>query len=525
MSRVRVAILLSIFMLVALPILGGTQNPGPHGPAFVPGEVLLKFKANTQANERSRAAQELGATQLNTFKSKAVRWRLGPNSDVLQAVQHLKQNPWVEYAEPNYVLSAFVTPNDPRYPELWGMHNTGQTGGTADADIDADTAWNVSTGSSSVLLAVIDTGIDYNHPDLAANIWTNPGEIPGNSIDDDHNGFVDDVHGYDFVNNDGDPFDDHGHGTHCSGTIGGVGNNGVGVTGVNWNVKIMGIKFLDSGGSGSTANAVLAVQYATMMGVRLTSNSWGGGGFSQTLYDAIAAAGAANIAFVAAAGNNGANSDTSPAYPAAYDLPNIISVAATDHNDQLASFSNYGAVSVDLGAPGVDILSTLPGNQYGLLSGTSMATPHVSGAYALVLSVSAPGIPVAQVKNILMNSADDIPALAGKCVSNGRLNIFFAIAEPDTTNPSMVDDLATIDPTSNTMGLTWTAPGDDGNVGTANSYEVRFSTSVIDGNNWASATRAGNEPTPGPAGTSEAMEVRNLVADTSYYFAVRAFDE
>ena len=222
--------------------------------------------------------------------------------------------------------------------------------------------------SANVLVGVIDTGVDYNHPDLAANIWTNPGEIAGNGIDDDGNGYIDDVHGYDFVNNDGDPMDDNGHGTHFSGTIGGVGNNGIGVAGVNWNVKIMALKFLDSGGSGSTANAVAGVQYATMMGVDVTSNSWGGGGFSQALYDAIDAAGAANIAFVAAAGNNGANNDTSPAYPAAYDLPNIISVAATDDNDELASFSNYGAASVDLGAPGVDILSTLPGNQYGLLS-------------------------------------------------------------------------------------------------------------------------------------------------------------
>ncbi len=525
MNKFRVAILVSMFILVALPIVGSMQEGAPSGPSFVPGEVLVKFAPSAIAIDRSRLEGQLGATELRTFASSAMHWRLGPNVDVLQAVATLRQDPSVEYAEPNYILHADVTPNDPRYPELWGMNNTGQTGGTPDADIDADTAWNVSTGSSSVLLAVIDTGVDYNHPDLAANMWTNPGEIPGNGIDDDGNGFIDDIHGWDFVNNDGDPFDDYGHGTHVSGTIGGVGNNGIGVTGVNWNVNIMAVKFLNSSGSGTTANAVLAVQYTTMMGVRLTSNSWGGGSFSQTLYDAIAAAGAANIAFVAAAGNNGANSDTSPAYPAAYDLPNIISVAATDHNDLLASFSNYGAVSVDLAAPGVDILSTLPGNQYGLNSGTSMATPHVAGAYALALSVSAPGIPVAQVKNILLSSVDHIPAMAGKCVSNGRLNIFFAIAEPDTTNPGMIDDLATIDPTSNTMGLTWTATGDDGEVGTANSYEVRYSTSVIDATNWAAATRAGNEPAPGPAGTSEAMEVRNLVADTPYFFAIKAFDE
>ncbi|HEX6853534.1 MAG TPA: S8 family serine peptidase [Candidatus Polarisedimenticolaceae bacterium] len=529
MQRPRLALTFLAFALILLlagpggPI--GAPGSGSPLPAHVPGEVLLKLKPAARLADKHLLQAELGAVTANVFNSAAERWTLGPGVTVERALQRLQASPSVEYAEPNYILTTGVVPNDPRYPELWGMNNTGQTGGTNDADIDAETAWNVSTGSSNVLVAVIDTGVDYNHPDLAANIWTNPGEIAGNGLDDDGNGYVDDIHGWDFVNNDGDPFDDNGHGTHCSGTIGGVGNNGIGVAGVNWNVKIMAAKFLSSGGSGSTANAVLAVQYTTMMGVDVTSNSWGGGSFSQTLYDAIAAAGNANIAFVAAAGNNGQNSDTSPAYPAAYNLPNIISVAATDDNDQLASFSNWGAVSVDLAAPGVDVLSTLPGNQYGLLSGTSMATPHVTGAYALVKAVSAPDIPWAQVKNILMSSVDHIPAMAGKCVSNGRLNIFFAIAEPDTTAPGMIDDLQTTDPSSNTIGLTWTATGDDGGVGTANAYEIRYSMAPIDEGNWAAATRAGGEPAPAAAGTPQALEVRNLVADTSYFFAIKAFDE
>ena len=230
-----------------------------------------------------------------------------------------KTNPYVEYAEPNWEIKldaqprrekrVDLIPNDARFSELYAMENTGQTGGTPGADISATNAWDVFTGSSSVLVGVIDTGIDYNHPDLAGNAWTNPGEIPGNSIDDDMNGFVDDVHGYDFVNNDGDPFDDNDHGSHCSGTIGGVGNNGIGVAGVNWDVSIAGIKFLSAGGSGSTANAILAVQYAVTIGCDLTSNSWGGGGFSQALLDAINAAGAAGQLFVAAAGNSGLNMD------------------------------------------------------------------------------------------------------------------------------------------------------------------------------------------------------------------------
>ena len=239
------------------------------------------------------------------------------------------------------------------------------------------------------MVAIIDTGIDYTHPDLAANIWTNPGEIAGDGIDNDGNGYVDDVHGYDFVNNDGDPMDDHFHGTHTAGTVGAVGNNGVGVTGVNWQVKLMALKFLGASGSGSVSGAVSALEYAVTMGVRLSNNSWGGGGYSQALYDAIKNSQVIGHVFVAAAGNSGVNSDLQPAYPASYDLDNIISVAAIDSSDNLASFSNRGVVTVDLAAPGVAVLSTVLGGGYASYSGTSMATPHVTGAAALALGLSS----------------------------------------------------------------------------------------------------------------------------------------
>lgn len=528
MRRSKVGLIAGILATALLAIQAGNGPGGlprtPSGVEYVSGEILLKFKPEATALERSALRAELGATTLNTFRSGAEHWRLGSGITVEQAVARLSNHPLIAYAEPNYIVSLDVVPNDPRLPELWGMINTGQTGGTPDADIDADLAWGVSTGSPGVLVGVIDTGVDYNHPDLAPNIWTNPGEIPGNGLDDDGNGFVDDVHGYDFANNDGDPFDDNGHGTHVSGTIGAVGNNGIGVVGVNWSVKIMALKFLTSGGSGTTANAVRAVDYATMMGVDLTSNSWGGGGFSQALYDAIANANAHDIAFVAAAGNSSANTDTSPHYPSAYDLPNIIAVAATDHNDNLASFSNWGPTTVDLAAPGVDVLSTLPGNSYGQLSGTSMATPHVSGVCALIRAVN-PNIPVAQMKNVLLSSVDVKPSLTGRMVSNGRLNAFFAIAEPDTVAPGMIHDLEAVDPGSNTMGLRWTATGDDGEDGTANFYEVRYSTSPITEDSWPAATRAGNEPVPAASGSAQSMEVRNLASSTTYFFAIRAFDE
>ncbi len=525
-------------LLIALAVLFATffiidwaqeQDPPVILQPYAEGEVLLKFKPGVSEQERMIIREGVGGITQHKFLSGAEHWKLGAGISVEQALERLQGDSRIQYAEPNYELSLNAIPNDPRFNELWGMHNTGQTGGTYDADIDAPEAWETSTGSSDVIVGLIDTGTDYNHPDLAANIWTNPGEIPGNGIDDDGNGYVDDIHGIDACTYgghipDSDPMDDEGHGTHTAGTIGAIGNNGIGVAGVNWHVKIMPLKFIASSGYGYTADAVTCMDYSVMMGVDLTSNSWGGGAFAQTLYDAIANANANNMAFVAAAGNSGVDTDSSPHYPSSMDLPNIIAVAATDHNDAKASWSNYGATSVDLAAPGVDVLSTLPGSNYGLGSGTSMATPHVAGVCALIRAVS-PGIPVAQMKNVLLNSVDVIPAMTGRCVSNGRLNAHRSIAEPDNTPPGMIDDLAAVVPGSNTMGLSWTATGDDGDVGTAMYYEVRYSTSTIDDTNWDSATRAGNEPIPLVVGSPQTMEVRNLEASTLYYFAMKAFDD
>ncbi len=325
-------------------------------------------------------------------------------------------------------FSAQSTPNDPRYGDLYGLHNTGQSGGTVDSDIDAPEAWQVSTGSRDIIVGVVDTGIDYNHPDLAANMWVNPGEIAGNGIDDDGNGFVDDVHGYDFANDDGDPFDDEGHGTHVAGTIGGVGNNGLGIAGVSWEVSLMGLKFLDANGSGSTSDAVQAINYATMMrnqysqNVRITNNSWGGGGSSNAMRQAIEAGSEADILFVAAAGNDGMDNDSNPQYPASYTNDAVISVAATNRNDSLAGFSNYGATSVDLAAPGVGIVSTVPDGGYSSFSGTSMASPHVAGAAALALAVD-PTLTVSQLRTGLLGTVDAVGGLSGKTVTGGRLNV------------------------------------------------------------------------------------------------------
>ncbi|MCT7957885.1 S8 family serine peptidase [Laspinema sp. D3] len=333
--------------------------------------------------------------------------------------------------ELNYIApSTFV--NDSSFNKLWGLHNTGQTGGKVDADIDAVEAWQQQTGKKSVVVAVIDSGGDYRHQDLAANNWRNTGEIAGNGIDDDGNGFVDDVYGYDFHNNDGDPMDDNGHGTHVAGTIGAKGNNNLGIVGVNHDVSLMHLKFLNNNGSGSTYNAVRAVEYAIKMGADVINASFGGGGYSSAFYDVIQKAQNAGITFVAAAGNNNNNNDDKPYYPTNYNVGNVISVAATDHQDNLAYFSNYGDKTVDLGAPGVGILSTLPGNKYASYNGTSMAAPHVAGAAALLLAEDSSLTPT-QIKDILMKTVDPLTSLQGKTVTGGRLNLNNALKAVNQT--------------------------------------------------------------------------------------------
>ncbi|MDA0970337.1 MAG: S8 family peptidase, partial [Planctomycetota bacterium] len=356
----------------------------------------------------------------------------------------------VAYVEPDFVINQASTPNDPDLSRLWGLHNTGQTGGVDDADIDALEAWNITTGSRDVVIAVIDTGVDYTHRDLAANAWQNPGEIPGNGVDDDGNGFVDDIYGYDFVNNDGDPMDDNGHGTHVAGTIGGVGNDGTGIVGVNWQISIMGLKFLSGGGSGSTSDAVRAVNYATIMrrdhGINIvaTNNSWGGGGFSQSLSDAIEGGGNAGILFIAAAGNEGNNNDTFPGYPASMTSEAIISVAATDSSNNLAGFSNYGATSVDVGAPGVGIYSALPGNGYASYSGTSMATPHVAGIVGL-LAAANPNLTAAEIRTAILDTAVPISSLNGRVATGGLANAAAAL-DAISTGPSLRADIVNVAP-------------------------------------------------------------------------------
>ncbi|HWQ66630.1 MAG TPA: S8 family serine peptidase, partial [Methanospirillum sp.] len=412
---------------------------------YAPGRILVKFKtpgitSQSQVSAESDLNSISGATVIADYSGlgdPGLHLVNVTRLSVPDAVSMYEQSPYVEYAEPDYILHipedesaidsslispASVTPNDPSYNLLWGLHNTGQTGGSADADIDAPEAWRVETGSANTVIAVIDTGVTYTHPDLAANMWVNTGEIPGNGIDDDGNGYVDDIRGWDYVNNDNNPMDDNNHGTHCAGTIAGVGNNGIGVTGINWNAKIMPLKFLANNGSGWTSDAVSAILYANQMGASVISNSWGGSSFSQSLQDAIDASSAVVIC---AAGNSGNNTDLSPQYPSACSSSNIIAVAATDDTDQLASFSNYGALSVDVAAPGVDIYSTTVAG-YGYLSGTSMATPHVAGLAGLLKSTN-PALTNLQIRDYILSSVDPVGSLSGKVATGGRVNADKAI--------------------------------------------------------------------------------------------------
>lgn len=369
----------------------------------------------------------------------------------------------VEYAEPDFLLQAVATPNDFYYANqsLWGLHNTGQLGGRAGADIHTPEGWDIQNSADHIVVAVIDTGLRYTHEDLAANMWVNPGESgPGllgidksvNGLDDDGDGYIDDVHGINAITGTGIPWDDHGHGTHVSGTIGGVGNNSVGVVGVAWQIQIMACKFLDATGHGSVSDAIECIDYARSKGANIINASWGDyltaprngilpdlPAYSTALHDAVASARDAGILFVAATGNDNTDNDVHPLYPASYtDLDNIIAVAATDRNDAKASFSNYGANTVHLGAPGQDILSCWNGNDndYQYLSGTSMGTPHVVGVCALVWA-HYPAETYLQIKNRVLAGTDWLPSLAGKCVTGGRLNLANALGATTPPPPTV----------------------------------------------------------------------------------------
>jgi subtilisin family serine protease len=416
------------------------DDSGPGGLSSceaAPGQLLVRFAARTNQGERSSLRSAIHAKRIHAFHAPGLEL-IKTSIPVERAAALLRSRGGVASVERDCIVHIAVAPDDPRFPEQWGLRNTGQGTGTPGADIDVVPAWAVGADASSVTVAVIDTGIQLNHPDLAANVWTNPGEIAGNGVDDDGNGYIDDVHGWDFANDDADPSDDHGHGTHVSGTIGAVGDNNLGVTGVAWSVRIMPLKAFDAGGSADTSAIIGALEYAVANGARISNNSYSGPDFVQAEFDAFAAAAAAGHLAIAAAGNgdpsgHGTNNDVQPIYPAGFGLDEAVAVAATTNTDALATFSNYGSFSVHLAAPGVGILSTVP-NGYGTLSGTSMATPHVVGVAALV-AAEHPTWTGAEIRDRILGTTRHVAALDNKTWTGGVVDAGAALSSDPTVLP------------------------------------------------------------------------------------------
>ena len=442
MRRMIVAIATGVLML-GLPLSVTAAPPSPPAasqasPPAVSDQLLVGYARGATGQQRAEARSRAGATLVEVVVAPsadraAVELVEHRGSNREEATRRFTSNPTVRYAEPNWLLTHSATSNDPYFTNgsLWGMYGDA-TSPANQYGTQAGEAWAAgNTGSASVYIGIIDEGYQYLHPDLDGNAGTNPGEVANNNIDDDGNGYVDDVYGWDFNANDNTIYDGttDDHGTHVAGTIGAEGANGLGVAGMAWNVRLLSGKFLGPTG-GTTANAVKAVDYFTQLKTRTTNrvnivatnNSWGGGGFSLTLLDAISRANTANILFIAAAGNDSADNDSTTRYPSGYNVPNVIAVASITSSGSLSSFSNYGSTSVDLGAPGSAINSTLPPDTYGSYSGTSMATPHVTGAAALYAAIY-PGSTAATIKAAILDSAVPTASLSGKTLTGGRLNV------------------------------------------------------------------------------------------------------
>ncbi len=495
---------------------------------FKPGVTLAsQAQVRGSVGASANAAESIDAGMVRTAGLGELELVSLPTGGSVEASLHaLRANPNVAYAEPNWIYTTDAVSNDPYYTNgsLWGMYGDTTTPANPYGS-QAGEAWaNGYTGSNSVYVGIIDEGVQYTHPDLSANVWTNPYDPP-DGIDNDGNGYVDDVHGWDFDGNNNTIYDgtQDDHGTHVTGTIGAQGGNGQGVAGVNWNVTYIDAKFLGRRG-GTTANAIKAVDYFTDLKTRhglnivALNNSWGGGGYSQGLQDAITRAAKADILFIAAAGNSSSNNDTAASYPSNYDTTvgtstesaasydSVVAVAAIDSNGNLASFSNYGKNTVDLGAPGVGIYSTLPTNSYGSYSGTSMATPHVTGAAALYASAH-PGATADQIKQALLNTAIPTASLNGKTVTGGRLDVSGALLSDSTptTAPDAPTGLQGTVLSSSQILLSWTD-----NSSNEQGFEVWQN---LGGTFQKVATTGAN---------ATSFEVANLSAQTAYDFEVRA---
>ncbi len=553
-------VVLSLVTMVSLLALVGHSLPSVQaegaGPSvgYVPGEILVKFRPEAGETARLDARGDLQAVARHTFRSGAEHWILGGGVNVEDALSALRSNRDVLYAEPNLIGTFEKTPDDDQYANQWAL-----------PIIDAPGAWGITTGSSSVVIAVLDTGVETGYPDLLPNRWSNPNEIADNSIDDDGNGYVDDKYGWDFADDDNDPTTrDYSsaytsHGTPVAGIIGATAaeSGGFGMAGINWSVKLMNLR---TGRTTAILGAVIeAVDYAVDNGAHILNMSIA---FtctptcSQALREALERAAERDVLAVAGAGNSGVDIDADPNFglaPASYDLDNIIVAASSDPNDMAVYYppnhiTNYGAVSVDLAAPGLNILSLAdpclgdpncslqdqdPNDQYDYFNGTSFATPHVTGVAGLVKSLNL-GIPYELIRLHILdpNNLDSVyspdPNFAFVTVTDGRLNAYKAVAGYDPNAPAQITDLSAGTTTKHSVQLNWTATADDGsdpNSGATTLNQLRYSTSTITSGNWLLAKRLGGLSAPGDPNSAESTTVDGLACNTTYYFALKSFDE
>ncbi|MGP8304597.1 S8 family serine peptidase [Vibrio sp. YIC-376] len=500
--------LISISVQAASPAVRAELENNPS-LEYASDSVLIRFKPNTSSAAKLQARQLVNGTTMRQYAivNALEHVKLGPGRSVEKAIETLQSLPFVDFVEPDYVIRTYMEPDDYYYTIdfQWALNNNGYPllgllAGKEDADIDANLAWDITTGSPDVIVAVIDTGVDYNHEDLAGNMWVNTGSTEG-------------VHGYDFFNKDNDPMDENGHGTHVSGTICAQGNNKVGVAGVAWQCQIMALRILGADGSGVVSDAISAIEYAVANGAKISNNSWGDEPYSVALYDAIQSAATSDHLFIAAAGNGGSdgvgdNNDLTPDYPSSFDLDNIISVASTDTLDALSTFSNFGVNSVDIGAPGEWITSTYTiEGDYELLFGTSTAAPHVTGVAVLVASMH-PEWGYAEIKNRILSTVRPLTSLEGKTVTGGLLNAFNAVQEQaPTAEPSAPTALIATATSDTEIALQWT---DESN------NEQGFRIERDSGSGWEDPVSVGANVT--------AYSDTGLTADSTYYYRVLAYN-
>ena len=515
------------FVVTAVAVLLLSASPSSQGRRIgrhevesigardaVAREILVKFREPLQPGQLEQLAVDIDAESLQPVGRSGIFRVVSRTRSAAALVATIAKRTDVAFAEPNYIVQALSDPSDPLFPDLWGLRNIGQpingAPGTPGADMRAAEAWSMTVGSASNVVAVLDTGIDYTHSDIAPNMWSAPAAytvvIGGVPITCQAG-----THGFNAITRTCDPMDDHNHGTHVAGTIGAAGNNAAGVVGVNWVTSMMGLKFLDSSGSGTTADAIDLIDFARQVkqifaasggaNIRVLNNSWGGGDFTQALLDQINGAAADDMLFVAAAGNNGLPNDVFPAYPASYAAPNIVAVAGTTNTDAKSPFSNYGVKTVHLGAPGSDILSTIRNGAYGFASGTSMATPHVSGAAALTLSHCA--LDTATLKSALVDTVDQIPSLLTKTISGGRLNVLRAL-QACSAPPSVPTNVTAL-AGDKQVRLTWSAANG------ATGYKVKRST-----------TAGGPYTTVAPNVKGVQFTDTGLTNGTTYYYVLSA---